>query len=155
MLRRWVPLHGRATDVAAMVLGIEHKDMNYLIEIRNFRMLLPWILDSWNQTFALDFAYDGKKSWFMLDPLPRNKLEFTIALEDVVSSSPNDDRKRQRRPYNSKTIKVEISFAAKILMQSIANALCGQESENSQETLRILDIILRQGWCWLGHPGYQ
>ncbi|KAE9463309.1 hypothetical protein C3L33_04791, partial [Rhododendron williamsianum] len=58
--------------------------------------------------------------------------------------SPNDDRKRQRRPYNSKTFKVEISFAAKIPMQSIANALRGQESENSQEALRVLDIILRQ-----------
>ncbi|PHT37900.1 hypothetical protein CQW23_21473 [Capsicum baccatum] len=28
-------------------------------------------------------------------------------------------------------------------MQAIANALCGQESENSQEALRVLDIILR------------
>ncbi|KAE9463316.1 hypothetical protein C3L33_04782, partial [Rhododendron williamsianum] len=79
--------------------------------------------------------------------------EFTIVLEDVVSNrnngnqspgSPNDDRKRQWRPYNSKTFKVEISFAAKIPMQSIANALWGQESENSQEALRVLDIILRQ-----------
>ena len=59
--------------------------------------------------------------------------------------SPNEnDRKRQRRPYQSKTFKVEISFAAKIPMQAIANALRGQESENSQEALRVLDIILRQ-----------
>ncbi|KAG5566392.1 hypothetical protein RHGRI_002093 [Rhododendron griersonianum] len=79
--------------------------------------------------------------------------EFTIVLEDVVSNrnngnrspgSPNNDRKRQRRPYNSKTFKVEIGFAAKIPMQSIANALRCQESENSQEALRVLDIILRQ-----------
>ncbi|PHT75523.1 hypothetical protein T459_19045 [Capsicum annuum] len=41
-------------------------------------------------------------------------------------------------------VKVEISFAAKIPIQAIANALCGQESENSQEALRVLDIILRQ-----------
>ncbi|KAG5566388.1 hypothetical protein RHGRI_002091 [Rhododendron griersonianum] len=87
-----------------------------------------------------DFAYDVEKSLFTLGPLPRNKLEFTIVLEDVVSNrnngnrspgSPNDDWKRQRRPYNSKTFKVEISFAAKIPMQSIANALRCQESENS------------------------
>lgn len=59
--------------------------------------------------------------------------------------SPNEtDRKRLRRPYQSKTYKVEISFAAKIPMQAIANALRGQESENSQEALRVLDIILRQ-----------
>lgn len=59
--------------------------------------------------------------------------------------SPNEnDRKRLRRPYQSKSYKVEISFAAKIPMQAIANALRGQESENSQEALRVLDIILRQ-----------
>lgn len=59
--------------------------------------------------------------------------------------SPNEaDRKRMRRAYQSKTFKVEISFAAKIPMQAIALALRGQESENSQEALRVLDIILRQ-----------
>ncbi|KAE8037699.1 hypothetical protein FH972_010266 [Carpinus fangiana] len=104
-----------------------------------------------------DFAYDGEKSLFTVGSLPRNKLEFTVVLEDVqsnrnngnrspdVNGSPNDsDRKRMRRPYNSKTFKVEISFAAKIPMNAIANALRGQESENSQEALRVLDIILRQ-----------
>ncbi|XP_030458575.1 protein argonaute 4-like [Syzygium oleosum] len=104
-----------------------------------------------------DFAYDGEKSLFTVGPLPRNKLEFTVVLEDVTSSrnngnassdghgSPNEsDRKRLRRPYQSKTFKVEISFAAKIPMQAIAHALRGQESENSQEALRVLDIVLRQ-----------
>lgn len=62
-----------------------------------------------------------------------------------ADGSPNDnDRKRLRRPYQSKTYKVEISYAAKIPMQAIAQALRGQESENSQEALRVLDIILRQ-----------
>lgn len=104
-----------------------------------------------------DFAYDGEKSLFTVGALPHNKLEFTIVLEDVVSArnngnaspaghgSPNEnDRKRLRRPYQSKTFKVELSFAAKIPMQAIANVLCGQENENSQEALRVLDIILRQ-----------
>lgn len=59
--------------------------------------------------------------------------------------SPNDgDRKRMKRPYRSKSFKVEISFAAKIPMQAIASALRGQESENFQEAIRVLDIILRQ-----------
>lgn len=61
------------------------------------------------------------------------------------NTSPNDsDRKRLRRQYQSKTFKVEISFAAKIPMQAIGNALRGQENENSMEALRVLDIILRQ-----------
>lgn len=59
--------------------------------------------------------------------------------------SPNEtDRKRVRRPYQSKTFKVELSFAAKIPMQAITNVIRGQENENSMEALRVLDIILRQ-----------
>lgn len=33
-----------------------------------------------------DFAYDGEKSLFTIGPLPCNKLEFTVVLEDVSSS---------------------------------------------------------------------
>ncbi|KAJ0978051.1 hypothetical protein J5N97_013525 [Dioscorea zingiberensis] len=61
------------------------------------------------------------------------------------NDSPGEnDRKRMRRPFHTKTFKVELSFAAKIPMNSIALALKGQESENSQEALRVLDIVLRQ-----------
>ncbi|KAK7300313.1 hypothetical protein RJT34_11156 [Clitoria ternatea] len=104
-----------------------------------------------------DFAYDGEKTLFTLGSLARNKLEFTVVLEDVTSNrnngncspdghgSPNEgDRKRMRRPYRAKTFKVEISFASKIPLQAISNALKGQESENYQEAIRVLDIILRQ-----------
>uniref|UniRef100_A0A5B7CCF5 Argonaute 4 n=1 Tax=Davidia involucrata TaxID=16924 RepID=A0A5B7CCF5_DAVIN len=110
-----------------------------------------------------DFAYDGEKSLFTIGALPRNKLEFTVVLDTVSSKrgnieprtngngspggngSPNEsDKKRLRRAPQSKTFKVEISFAAKIPIQAIASALRGQESENSQEALRVLDIILRQ-----------
>lgn len=54
------------------------------------------------------------------------------------------DKKRMRRPYRAKTFRVEISFAAKIPMSAIVNALRGQESDNFQEAVRVLDIILRQ-----------
>ncbi|GKV08262.1 hypothetical protein SLEP1_g19919 [Rubroshorea leprosula] len=104
-----------------------------------------------------NFAYDGEKSLFTVGALPSNKVEYNVVLEDISSNrnngnaspdhfdSPNEsDRKRLRRPYRSKTYKVQISFAAKIPMQAIGNALRGQESENSQEALRVLDIILRQ-----------
>lgn len=33
-----------------------------------------------------DFAYDGEKSLFTIGSLPRNKMEFTVVLEDVSSS---------------------------------------------------------------------
>ncbi|KAF9621118.1 hypothetical protein IFM89_016612 [Coptis chinensis] len=104
-----------------------------------------------------DFAYDGEKTLFTVGPLPQNKHDFTVVLEDISSNraaangspkgsgSPDEgDRKRFRRPFQSKTFKVAISFAAKIPMKAIALALRGQESENSQDALRVLDIILRQ-----------
>ncbi|KAM6576742.1 hypothetical protein CsatB_028579 [Cannabis sativa] len=115
------------------------------------------VIDRLHETYKSDlggknFAYDGEKSLFTVGPLPGNKLEFTVVLDDVSSDrvngsqSPNaeGDRKRLRRQFHSKTFKVEISFAAKIPMQAIASALRGQETENSQEALRVLDIILRQ-----------
>ncbi|KAF9605295.1 hypothetical protein IFM89_015911, partial [Coptis chinensis] len=121
------------------------------------------VIDKLHETYDTElggkhFAYDGEKSLFTLGSLPQNKLEFTVVLEDSGSSkrtagngspggsgSPNgSDRKRFRRPYQSKSFKVQISYAAKIPMKSIASALRGQESENSQEAYRVLDIILRQ-----------
>eukprot|EP00262_Sarcandra_glabra_P005111 TRINITY_DN16421_c0_g1_i1.p1 TRINITY_DN16421_c0_g1~~TRINITY_DN16421_c0_g1_i1.p1 ORF type:complete len:914 (+),score=151.93 TRINITY_DN16421_c0_g1_i1:78-2819(+) len=120
------------------------------------------VIDRVHQTYntelaGKDFAYDGEKSLFTVGALPQNNLEFTVVLEDVSSNrvagngspggndSPGEgERKRQRRPYQSKTFKVEISFAARIPMQAIANALRGHDTENSQEALRVLDIILRQ-----------
>ncbi|KAF8661498.1 hypothetical protein HU200_056914 [Digitaria exilis] len=41
-------------------------------------------------------------------------------------SPPGGDRKRIRRPYNTKTYTVELSFAAKIPMSAIAHALRGK-----------------------------
>ncbi|OMO85353.1 Argonaute/Dicer protein, PAZ [Corchorus capsularis] len=118
------------------------------------------VIDRLHETYSSelagkDFAYDGEKSLSTVGPLPDNKNEFTVVLEDVTSNrnngnanghdSPNEnDRKRLRRPYQSKTFRVAISFAAKIPMEAIQNALRGQESENFQEELRVLDIILRQ-----------
>ncbi|KAG1327683.1 Protein argonaute 4B [Cocos nucifera] len=120
------------------------------------------VIDKLQQTYDTelgnkDFAYDGEKSLFTIGALPQVNNEFTVVLEDMASGrtagngspgghdSPSEsDRKRQRRPYQTKTFKVELSFAAKIPMQSIAMALRGQDTENCQEALRVLDIILRQ-----------
>jgi eukaryotic translation initiation factor 2C len=62
-----------------------------------------------------------------------------------ANGSPNEnDRKRVKKSYRSKSYKVEINFASKIPLQAIANALEGHETENYQEAIRVLDIILRQ-----------
>ncbi|AQK89308.1 argonaute4a [Zea mays] len=119
------------------------------------------VIEKLQQTYAAelankDFAYDGEKSLFTIGALPQVKMEFTVVDEDVSTgktpangspgndSPPGSDRKRVRRPYNTKTYKVELSFAAKIPMSAISQALRGQESEHTQEAIRVIDIILRQ-----------
>ncbi|TVU22668.1 hypothetical protein EJB05_32383, partial [Eragrostis curvula] len=118
------------------------------------------VIEKLQQTYATelankDFAYDGEKSLFTIGALPQVNNEFTVVLEDVSTGktaangspgndSPSGDRKRVRRPYQTKTFKVELCFAAKIPMSAIAQALRGQESEHTQEAIRVIDIILRQ-----------
>ncbi|WVZ71609.1 hypothetical protein U9M48_020178 [Paspalum notatum var. saurae] len=119
------------------------------------------VIDKLQQTYAAelankDFAYDGEKSLFTIGALPQRNDEFTVVVEDSSTgktpangspsndSPPGGDRKRVRRPYNTKTYKVGISYAAKIPMSAIAQALRGQESEHTQEAIRVIDIILRQ-----------
>lgn len=120
------------------------------------------VIDKMQQTYGSELgkkglAYDGEKTLFTIGSLPQVNNEFTVILDDMTSKrssgngspggneSPGEgERKRAKRSYNAKTIKVELSYATKIPMQSIALALKGQESENSQEALRVLDIILRQ-----------
>ncbi|PAN31358.1 hypothetical protein PAHAL_5G413400 [Panicum hallii] len=119
------------------------------------------VIEKLQQTYATelankDFAYDGEKSLFTIGALPQINNEFIVVVEDVSTgktpvngspgndSPPGSDRKRIRRPYNTKTYKVELSFAAKIPMSAISHALRGQESEHTQEAIRVIDIILRQ-----------
>ncbi|TVT97533.1 hypothetical protein EJB05_57220, partial [Eragrostis curvula] len=120
------------------------------------------VMDKLQQTYCSElsdkeFAYDGEKSLFTVGALPQVNNEFTVVLEDVstgktaANGSPggNDspggsDRKRMRRPYQTKTFKVELCFAAKIPMSAIGQVIRGEENENSQEVIRVLDIILRQ-----------
>ncbi|WOG90709.1 hypothetical protein DCAR_0309953 [Daucus carota subsp. sativus] len=102
------------------------------------RKILDLVHDTYKAELdGKDFAYDGKKSLFTVGALPRNKLEFTIIIQDISSSG-------LRNSYPSKTYKVEISYAAKIPVQAIAKTLNGQNLEKSRKALRVLDIILRQ-----------
>ncbi|XP_059661930.1 protein argonaute 16-like [Cornus florida] len=113
------------------------------------------IIDRLYQTYALELggkrcAYDGEKSLYTVGPLPQNNLEFTVVLEDSVAKrgsgngSPSESSKRSKRSFQPKTFKVEISYAAKIPLKSISLVLQGSVAENIQDSLRVLDIILRQ-----------
>ncbi|KAI4305738.1 hypothetical protein L6164_029086 [Bauhinia variegata] len=117
------------------------------------------LIDKLYQTYTSElgdkrFAYDGERTLYTVGPLPQKKSEFTVLLEESFAKSSDchgDDgnrsgaTKRSKRSLQSKTFKVEISFAAKIPLKSIALVLKGTQSdENAQDALRVLDIILRQ-----------
>ncbi|KAK2979039.1 hypothetical protein RJ640_013673 [Escallonia rubra] len=115
------------------------------------------ILDKLYQTYSSElagkrFAYDGEKSLYTVGPLPQNNLEFTVVLEESVAKRgspshngiPSSPGKRSKRSLQSKTFKVEISYAARIPLKSLSLALKGAEQEKVQDALRVLDIILRQ-----------
>ncbi|KAG6748707.1 hypothetical protein POTOM_048640 [Populus tomentosa] len=120
------------------------------------RKLIDRLYQTYSSEFAgKRFAYDGEKSLYTVGPLPQNKSEFTVVLEESFAKhesgspgggeSPSAAVKRSKRSYRSKTFKVEISYAAKIPLKSIALALKGIEIDNStQDALRVLDIVLRQ-----------
>lgn len=144
------------------------------------------LIDRLYQTYSSElgckmFAYDGEKALYTVGPLPQNKLEFTVVLEETFAKqyalllflvlglkrsflislmlhlydstsifrvsengSTNGTEKRSRRSFRSRTFSLEISYAAKIPLKPISLALKGADVENTQDSLRVLDIILRQ-----------
>ncbi|KAL8031274.1 hypothetical protein ABFX02_13G013800 [Erythranthe guttata] len=103
------------------------------------------------QTYTSDlaekrFAYDGEASVYTVGPLPQNNFEFVVVLEESIPKrqNPSEDGienepyKRSKSSLQSKTFKVEISYVAKVALNSIS------ESEKNQDALRVLDIVLRQ-----------
>ncbi|XP_056691060.1 protein argonaute 4-like [Spinacia oleracea] len=122
------------------------------------------VMDKVKETYSAEiggkeFAYDGEKTLFTVGSLPRNKLEFSIVLDKVSSQrtdgksspagegSPNENEKKRRKRVS--TFKVEISYATKIPIKAISDALRGKHSEEFLNAVRVLDIVLRQ------HAAYQ
>ncbi|KAH7672237.1 eukaryotic translation initiation factor 2C protein [Dioscorea alata] len=117
------------------------------------------IIDKLYETYSSElarksFAYDGEKSFYTVGPLPQNIFEFLVVLEGSSAryrggtadggSPSGSGRKRSKCSHLTKTYKVAITYAAKIPMSSIKLALEASESEQAQDAIRVLDIILRQ-----------
>ncbi|CAF2118958.1 unnamed protein product, partial [Brassica napus] len=85
---------------------------------------------------GIDFIYDGDHMVFTLGSLPDRHNDVPAVLGMNSSTRTN--------PLKS----VEVSFNAarnlEIPLQSLVNAMRGQESPNSLEAIRVLDIILHQ-----------
>ncbi|XP_039851321.1 protein argonaute 4B-like [Panicum virgatum] len=116
------------------------------------------VIDKLQETYASDLenlnflAYDGEKSLFTIGALQNVRDVFTVVVEDASStktpggdgSPEGSDMKRMKRLMRVKTFKVELSFAGKVPLSAITKAIRSQESDDYQEGLQVLDIILRQ-----------
>ncbi|MED6120044.1 Protein argonaute 16 [Stylosanthes scabra] len=119
------------------------------------------LIDRLYQTYSSElggkrFSYDGDRTLYTVGPLPFNKFEFKVLLEESFAKHPGADNpsangssreetKRSKHSFQSKAFIVEISFAVKIPLRSIALPLEEVESDaNYQDALRVLDITLRQ-----------
>ncbi|GLT94085.1 hypothetical protein SLE2022_118450 [Rubroshorea leprosula] len=117
------------------------------------------LVDTLYETFTSDFsgkrfAYDGERSLYTVGPLPQIKQEYPLVLEESFAKcergspdggSPGANAKRSKHSFRSKSYKVGISYAATISFKPVSLALKGIEADNgTQDSLRVLDIILRQ-----------
>ncbi|KAH0931263.1 hypothetical protein HID58_008380, partial [Brassica napus] len=101
------------------------------------RELLDLVHRVYDSDFVgIEFIYDGDHMVFTLGSLPDRHNDFPVVLGMNSSTMTN--------PLKS----VEVSFNAarnlEIPLQSLVNAMRGQESPNSLEAIRVLDIILHQ-----------
>ncbi|GKB96912.1 argonaute 4A-like protein [Tanacetum coccineum] len=125
-------------------MGVEAKGVG--------RRVLDRVHNFYNSEFeGKGFAYDGEKTLFTVGPLHKKILEFPVVMENLSSnrtvrggSTRDNDTKRSRRAPESKSYTVKINYATRIPIQAIFNALKGQESEQFNEAVRVLDVLLRQ-----------
>jgi eukaryotic translation initiation factor 2C len=96
-------------------------------------------------TFFLNFDQFSFWSYFVV----KFTWHFLLCGSETVipddCQSPSGTGKKSKRSFRSNTFKVELGYAAKIPLRSIALALKGADVDNNaQDALRVLDIILRQ-----------
>ncbi|XP_059429807.1 protein argonaute 5-like [Corylus avellana] len=84
-------------------------------------------------------AYDGRKSLYTAGPLPFISQEFVVKLDnDDRASSSGSTRTRRERQF-----KVAIKFASKPDIDHLRQFLSGRQLDSPQETIQVLDVVLR------------
>ncbi|KAH7838775.1 hypothetical protein Vadar_031027 [Vaccinium darrowii] len=77
-------------------------------------------------------AYDGRKSLYTAGSLPFSSQDFVVKLVD------KDRKDRRERQFD-----VAIKFAAKADLHHLQQFLGGKQADAPQETLQVLDVVLR------------
>ncbi|XP_057959828.1 protein argonaute 10-like isoform X1 [Malania oleifera] len=81
-------------------------------------------------------AYDGRKSLYTAGELPFVRKEFKIKLVDEEDGINGPKRERE--------YKVAIKFVARANLHHLGQFLAGKRADAPQETLQVLDIVLRE-----------
>ncbi|KAK7843798.1 protein argonaute 5 [Quercus suber] len=84
-------------------------------------------------------AYDGRKSLYTAGALPFTSKEFIVKLqnEDHPASSSSGSSRKERQ------FKVAIKLVAKHDLQHLKEFLISRQSDVPQETIQVLDVVLR------------
>ncbi|XVE59481.1 hypothetical protein DITRI_Ditri05aG0049300 [Diplodiscus trichospermus] len=83
-------------------------------------------------------AYDGQKSLYTAGALPFDSKEFVVKLIDEDRNRGSSTSARKERQY-----KVAIKLASKPDLHYLREFLCRRHFEYPQETIQVLDVVLR------------
>ncbi|KAK4486083.1 hypothetical protein RD792_008751 [Penstemon davidsonii] len=114
---------------------LNHYDVSITPEVSSkkvCREIIRQLVTSYRATHLGDqlLAYDGRKSVYTAGPLPFSSKDFVVKLVD-------DGARRERE------FKVSIKFASKSDLYRLQQFLQGRQLDLPQETLQILDVVLR------------
>ncbi|WVZ60888.1 hypothetical protein U9M48_010848 [Paspalum notatum var. saurae] len=84
-------------------------------------------------------AYDGRKSLYTSGSLPFESEEFAIKLVDPEKK----EKERAEREY-----KITIRIAGRTDLYHLQQFLCGRQRDMPQETIQVLDVVLRESPSW-------
>ncbi|KAK3149042.1 hypothetical protein QOZ80_3AG0212190 [Eleusine coracana subsp. coracana] len=84
-------------------------------------------------------AYDGRKSLYTAGSLPFESEEFVVTLVDPEKK----EKERSEREY-----KITIRIAGRTDMYHLTQFLRGRQRDMPQETIQVLDVVLRESPSW-------
>ncbi|VAI38334.1 unnamed protein product [Triticum turgidum subsp. durum] len=84
-------------------------------------------------------AYDGRKSLYTAGSLPFESEEFSVTLVDPEKK----DKEKAEREY-----KITIRIAGRTDLYQLQQFLKGRQKDMPQETIQVLDVVLRESPSW-------
>ncbi|GMG98489.1 hypothetical protein Nepgr_000329 [Nepenthes gracilis] len=117
-----------------------HYDVSITPEVTSKKLcrdIMSQLVESYKKSYLNNRmpAYDGKKSIYTAGALPFVSKQFVV---DLIDKEENDRSDRKKRQF-----KVTIKLAAKVNLCHLQEFLLGRNLDAPQETIQLLDIVLR------------